>query len=403
MKPQGLPTAELARMCRTFALAGIDIVKDDHGIADQACSPFAERVPACQAAIADAVAATGKPSFYAPHLIGTPRVLRERARIARDAGVRVVLVAPMIVGLPAFADLVDEFPELVYLAHPSFGGAARIAPPLLFGRIFRLLGADAPIFVNYGGRFAYPQEECGALAARRARAVGRDPPGAAGPGGRDAAGPRRRAARLLRPDTMLLIGGNLLLAEGDALLARAREFVAMVDAASATHDFDSSLTRAPGSAAVERDARVRDGLLRQRAPREQRRFGLRAQRRPRRCARRRSALRRRFRSSRTDRSSALAYQLSVVKVVAGAPGPPGAPDRPASPAIASIFAMSAPGFLRASFAWLTAACTRASSASTSRASAYCARRSASLARTRGSRRTTSGWTIVVPAMLKCTM
>ena len=232
MKPQGLPTAELARMCRTFALAGIDVVKDDHGIADQACSPFAERVPACQAAIAQAVAVTGKPSFYAPHLIGTPRVLRERARIARDAGVRFVLVAPMIVGLPAFADLVDEFPELVYLAHPSFGGAARIAPSLLFGRIFRLLGADAPIFVNYGGRFAYPQAECGALAAAARAPWGDIRPALPVPAG----GMRLdRVDELLAfygPDTMLLIGGNLLLAEGDALLARAREFVSSVERAS---------------------------------------------------------------------------------------------------------------------------------------------------------------------------
>jgi ribulose-bisphosphate carboxylase large chain len=228
MKPQGLPTAELARMCRTFALAGIDIVKDDHGIADQTVSRFTERVPACQAAIADAVAATGRPSFYAPHLIGTPRVLRERARIARDAGVRVVLVAPMVVGLPAFADLVDEFPEFVYLAHPSFGGAARIAPPLLFGRIFRLLGADAPIFVNYGGRFAYSQDECGALAAA-ARAPWGDVRAALPV---PAGGMRLdRVDELLDfygPDTMLLVGGNLLLAHGDALLPRAREFVAKV-------------------------------------------------------------------------------------------------------------------------------------------------------------------------------
>jgi ribulose-bisphosphate carboxylase large chain len=233
MKPQGLPTAELARMCRTFALAGIDVIKDDHGIADQACSPFAERVPACQAAIADAVALTGKPAFYAPHLIGTPRVLRARARVARDAGVRVVLVAPMIVGLPAFADLVDEFPELVYLAHPSFSGAARIAPSLLFGRIFRLLGADAPIFVNYGGRFSYPQAECGALAD-----AARAPWGGLRPALPVPAGGMRldRVEELLEfygLDTMLLIGGNLLLAEGDALLERAREFVAKVDAAGA--------------------------------------------------------------------------------------------------------------------------------------------------------------------------
>ncbi len=228
MKPQGLPVAELARLCRTFALAGVDVVKDDHGIADQVYSPFPQRVRACQAAIAEAVASTGRPAFYAPHLIGTPRILRDHARVARDEGVRVVLVAPMIVGLPAFRDLVDEFPDFVYLAHPSFGGAARIAPPLLFGKIFRLLGADAPIFVNYGGRFAYPAAECAALAA-----AARAPWGDLRPALPVPAGGMRldRVDELLAfygPDTMLLIGGNLLLAEGEALLPRAHEFVTKV-------------------------------------------------------------------------------------------------------------------------------------------------------------------------------
>ncbi|HEV3085944.1 MAG TPA: RuBisCO large subunit C-terminal-like domain-containing protein [Candidatus Elarobacter sp.] len=230
MKPQGMSTDQLAAMCRTFALAGVDVIKDDHGIADQTYSPFAERVHACQAAVTEASRATGRPSFYAPHLIGTPRVLREHARIARDEGVRFVLVAPMVVGLPAFRELVDDFPELVYLAHPSFGGAARIAPPLLFGKLFRLLGADAPIFVNYGGRFAYPQDECGALAAAARAPWGELRPALPVPAG----GMRLdRVDELLGfygPDTMLLVGGNLLLAEGDALLARAREFVAAVSA-----------------------------------------------------------------------------------------------------------------------------------------------------------------------------
>lgn len=228
MKPQGVPADALARMCATFARAGVDIVKDDHGIANQAYSPFAERVAACQRAIAEVVAATGKPAFYAPHLIGTPRILREHARIARDAGVRVVLVAPMLVGLPAFRDLVDEFPGFVYLGHPSFGGAARLAPPVLFGKIFRLLGTDAPIFVNYGGRFAYPPEECAALAA-----MARAPWGGLRPALPVPAGGMRldRVDELLAfygLDTMLLIGGNLLLAEGEALLGRAHEFVAKV-------------------------------------------------------------------------------------------------------------------------------------------------------------------------------
>jgi ribulose-bisphosphate carboxylase large chain len=232
MKPQGLHVDQLANMCRTLALAGVDVIKDDHGIANQTYSPFTARVPACQRAIGEAVAATGKPAFYAPHLIGTPHVLREHARIAREEGVRFVVIAPMVVGLPAFRELVDEFPEFAYLAHPSFGGAARIAPPLLFGRIFRLLGADAPIFVNYGGRFAYSQAECGALATGA-----REPWGELRPALPVPAGGMRldRVDELLAfygPDTMLLIGGNLLLAEGDALLARAGEFVQAAGAAN---------------------------------------------------------------------------------------------------------------------------------------------------------------------------
>ncbi|MDB5070621.1 MAG: Ribulose-bisphosphate carboxylase, partial [Candidatus Eremiobacteraeota bacterium] len=104
----------------------------------------------------------------------------------------------------------------------------------LFGRLFRLLGADAPIFVNYGGRFAYPQDECGALAAAARAPWGNVRPALPVPAG----GMRLdRVDELLEfygPDTMLLIGGNLLLAEGDALLARAREFVDKVAGAGAS-------------------------------------------------------------------------------------------------------------------------------------------------------------------------
>jgi ribulose-bisphosphate carboxylase large chain len=231
MKPQGLRVPALAEMARTFALAGVDIIKDDHGIADQAYAPFAERVPAIQAEVAEANRATGRRSLYAPNLIGTPRRLREQARIARDEGVRAVLVAPMIVGLPAYLDLIEEFPEFVYLAHPSFGGAARIAPALLFGRLLRLFGSDAVIFVNYGGRFGYSPATCGELAANA-----RAPWGALAPALPVPAGGMRleRVEELLAfygNDTMLLIGGNLLI-ERENVLARTREFVERVARAS---------------------------------------------------------------------------------------------------------------------------------------------------------------------------
>ncbi len=247
VKPQGLPVAELARLCGVFASEGIDVIKDDHGISDQSYSPYAERVRACQAAVTAASRASGTPSFYAANVSATPRAMRERIRLAREEGVRVVLVAPMLVGLPAFADVVDEFPEMIYLAHPSFAGAGRIAAPLLFGKLFRLFGADATIFVNYGGRFAYPQPDCGAIAD-----AARAPWGALAPACPVPAGGMRleRVEELLSfygADTMLLIGGNLLLADGEALRARARAFVAAVAAFGA-----QTSRRATNAASSER-------------------------------------------------------------------------------------------------------------------------------------------------------
>ena len=75
-----------------------------------------------------------------------------------------VMVAPMIAGFSTMQALLRAFPEMAFFAHPSMGGAARIAPELLIGKLFRLLGADAVIFPNYGGRFGYSPETCRDLA-----------------------------------------------------------------------------------------------------------------------------------------------------------------------------------------------------------------------------------------------
>lgn len=60
--------------------------------------------------------------------------------------------------------------DLTYpvLAHPALGGAARIDAPFLFGRVFRMIGADATLFPNYGGRFGYDRATC-TEPARRCR------------------------------------------------------------------------------------------------------------------------------------------------------------------------------------------------------------------------------------------
>ena len=226
LKPQGSTVEYLAHLARTFALAGIDIIKDDHGIANQSCHPFDARVPAVQKAIAEANRETGGNTVYAPTFSGGGHSLAGEARVARDNAVKMALVAPMLVGLPAFVEMQVDL-GIPVMAHPALAGAARIAPPVLLGKLFRLFGADATIFPNHGGRFSFSRETCMAI-ARAARDPWHDvrPTFPVPAGGMTV----ERVDEMLRgygADTILLVGGGLLAAR-ERLLDRSREFAAAV-------------------------------------------------------------------------------------------------------------------------------------------------------------------------------
>ncbi len=227
LKPQGLDSDELAALAHQLALGGLDMIKDDHGIADQAYSPFAERVPRIQAAVARANRETGGHCIYAPSLVGGPRQMERYCRIVKDEGVGAVLLIPMIIGLPVFQEMTAEWLDVPVLAHPGFGGAQRIAPPLLFGKMLRIFGADAVIFVNHLGRFTWPREVCEATAANLTGSMGHLKPALPVPAGGMTLGRVPDMKQSYGDDAMFLIGGGLLTAR-ENLLARCREFVEMV-------------------------------------------------------------------------------------------------------------------------------------------------------------------------------
>jgi ribulose-bisphosphate carboxylase large chain len=205
LKPQGLAPEQLAELAERFARGRLDFIKDDHGLADQAYSPFAERVPMIAAAVDRAVRATGHPTRYIPSLTGDLEQMRERAETAVSCGLDCLMVAPMVTGFSTIWALTQSFPGVTFFAHPSMGGAARIAPELLIGKLFPALGCGAVIFPTHGGRFGYSRPTCRELAANARPAL----PVPAGGISLD------RVTELLDfygPDTMLLIGGSLLLA-----------------------------------------------------------------------------------------------------------------------------------------------------------------------------------------------
>ena len=205
LKPQGLAPTALADLAARFARGGVDYIKDDHGLADQDFSPFAQRVPIIAAALRRTAQETGRLTHYVPSLSGDLDNMRRQAGIARDAGLGTIMLAPMIAGVATLRTLARDFPEIAIFAHPALGGAARIAPDLLIGKLLPGFGADAVIFPTHGGRFGYSPATCHAL-ADNARALGAMPVPA---GGMTLA----RVPEILDfygPQTMLLIGGSLL-------------------------------------------------------------------------------------------------------------------------------------------------------------------------------------------------
>ncbi len=54
LKPMGLSPKDLASQAYQFALGGIDIIKDDHGLGNQPFCPYDERVYRCAQAVSEA-------------------------------------------------------------------------------------------------------------------------------------------------------------------------------------------------------------------------------------------------------------------------------------------------------------------------------------------------------------
>ncbi len=227
LKPQGSTPAALAALAARIAQGGIDYIKDDHGLADQSYCPFAERVPRIAEAVASAQ--SGTPTRYLPSLNGDLDRMRGQLELCRACGIDTVLIAPMIAGLAQFRILVRENSDIAFVTHPTMSGAARIAPAFLLGKLFRLLGADATIFPNYGGRFSYTSEEC----RRLARCALQDRPGikvcAPVPAGGMSLARIPELLDFYGIDVMLLIGGSLL-ATRERITEETANYVEMVHA-----------------------------------------------------------------------------------------------------------------------------------------------------------------------------
>jgi ribulose-bisphosphate carboxylase large chain len=217
IKPVGLATRELARLAHDFALGGMHYVKDDHGLASQSTSPFAERLKACIDAVGEANAKTGGQCLFVPNITAAGGCTYGNAMEAKEAGAGVVMLAPALAGMDIAYQLSrDPAFGLPVITHPAFGGANVVgghcgfSHALYYGQISRLMGADAVVFPNFGGRFGFTKEECLSIAR-----AGLDPFGALGrtlpaPGGGMSIDKVNEMKSVYGDDIMYLVGGALL-------------------------------------------------------------------------------------------------------------------------------------------------------------------------------------------------
>lgn len=216
LKPMGLPPKELAGLAYQFALGGIDIIKDDHGLADQPFSPFKERVERCAEAVARANRETGLNCIYVPNVTGPADRIIENALFAKRAGAGGLLFSPGIGGLDVMRLLADdERIALPIMTHPAFQGSfvasaeSGVSHYALFGQLARLAGADATIFPNYGGRFSFSRDECRSIAEGCAASMGHLQPIFPTPGGGMSLARVPEMLDLYGREVIFLIGGSL--------------------------------------------------------------------------------------------------------------------------------------------------------------------------------------------------
>lgn len=222
IKPQGSSPEQLARLCYLTARAGADIVKEDHGLANQDAAPFRARVRLCADAVnranaerADAGETTQ--SLYFANIGGHGDEVRELALHAQEAGAHGILLIPGLFGFDAMNRLAQDADfTLPIMAHPSHLGPYVLSPDfgyghgMLFGDLMRLSGADISVFPNHGGRFGFSVDQCGEIVARCHAAEG---PGRAilpSPGGGMSLDRLADMKRLYGEDCVYLLGGSLL-------------------------------------------------------------------------------------------------------------------------------------------------------------------------------------------------
>ena len=229
LKPMGLPTESFVEEAYRCALGGVDMIKDDHGLANQTFSSFRERVQAVCKAVEQAYAETGKRTAYVPNLSGSFDQIMDRVHFAEDCQAGGVMLAPALVGYDTL-QYVAGHTTLPVIAHPAMAGcfldkgSGGFECGCINGLIPRICGADITVFPNYGGRFSLSKEQCRSIVRGCTEGYGSIKPILPAPAGGMTFEKIPAMKEFYGTDVALLMGGGLFTVSAD-LTENCRRFI----------------------------------------------------------------------------------------------------------------------------------------------------------------------------------
>lgn len=237
LKPVGYPAEMLADYAYQFALGGLDVIKDDHGLTDQPYAPFKERARECARAVQKANEKSGGCSIYIPNISGPIDRVIDKAIYAQEVGAGGVELCPGLVGFDMIRILAaDDRVGLPIFAHPSMLGTYVIDPSrglsyeFLYGQLMRLAGVDGMILAGYGGRFPTTKEDCRMMIKGASEPMGHLKPILPMPGGGMTIESIPEMLEVYGQDVILLISGGLFSA-GPDLVENCHRFREAVESA----------------------------------------------------------------------------------------------------------------------------------------------------------------------------
>jgi len=169
LKPIGLTPGELAERAYKFSSGGIDMIKDDHGLANQNSATFKARVQSVVRAVRKGEQISGKKTAYFPNITGSAAEVIDRYMQAVELGADGVLISPQLTGLSQMHQLARSNMPLPIMAHPAFSGnyvnhpTGGFSPEIYYGVLWRAFGADFIIYPNAKGRFSFTEDTCKAI------------------------------------------------------------------------------------------------------------------------------------------------------------------------------------------------------------------------------------------------